>query len=220
MKFRSLSPLDVGALWLAAGCASLSGVAFLFHALGWLAMPFFITCVSLPAALVLVALYVWARSLPHRWLAERIWAGSWIGFAGTLAYDGIRYLIAVTGIFSFDPFRIIHMLGALITTEPPTEPVAIAAGWTYHFWNGMNFATMYVLVAGRGRWPLALAWAMCLEVLMMATYPGVFAISQWDVGFVSVSMIGHVAYGVTLGVLAQRQSFAPVPRGDSNSGEA
>lgn len=200
------------ALWLATGCASLSGAALLSHAIGWLRMPFFITCFSLPAALVLVALHVWSRSLPHRWLGQRIWAGCWIGFVGTLAYDGVRLLMVLTGLYAFDPFRIIVLLGVLITGKPESDPFAMTAGWVYHFWNGINFAIMYVMVAGRGWWPLALAWAMGLELLMVLTYPGVFDLPRWDVGFVSTSLIGHIAYGLTLGLLAQQQNVLPLPR--------
>ena len=73
----------VRAITITVACASLSGAAFVSHWLGVLRMPFFVTFISLPAALALVGIYLWHKRLPDRWLAQRIWAGCWIGLLAT-----------------------------------------------------------------------------------------------------------------------------------------
>lgn len=203
----SSPPRETGALLVAIACASMSGAALLAHHAGLLRLPFFITFISLPSSLALVALHLWAKRWPWQWLARRIWAGCWIGPLGTLAYDVTRGMLVVSGIYTFQPFRVIVLLGVLITGEPETAGVAIAAGWIYHLWNGVNFAVIYVLAVGRGWWPLGVVWGMALEVLMLATFPGLFRLPAWDVGFMATSLIGHVAYGLVLGLLAQRQKL-------------
>lgn len=199
---------------MACFAASLSGAAVLSHAAGWLRMPFFITCISLPATLLVVALSLRSRGRADRWLAQRVWAGCWIGLLATLAYDVTRLFIQVSGIYAFYPFRIIVPLGVLITGRAEFDPLAIVAGWTFHFWNGVNFAMMYVLALGRGRLALAIAWALLLEVMMLLSYPPLFDISRWNIGFVATSMIGHVAYGIVLGLCAERLELLPLRSGE------
>lgn len=201
---------DAGSLVLATCAASLSGAAVLSHAAGLLRMPFFVTCISLPATLLLVAVSLRSRALPDRWLSQRVWAGCWIGLLATLAYDGTRLLIDITGIYQFRPFKVIVQLGTLIAQRPEADWLAVASGWTFHFWNGVNFAMMYVLALGRGWWPFAIIWSLGLEVLMLLTYPPLFGTSRWDYGFVGTSMLGHVAYGIVLGRLAERLQLVPV----------
>lgn len=196
---------------IAAGCASLSGAALLFHAAGLVRMPFFITFFSVPAAMALLAYRVWLWRSDPNWLGQRLWAGCWIGFVGTLAYDGIRQLIVWTRLYSFNPFRIIVLLGTLITGAPESSRAAITAGWVYHFWNGISFGVLYVVAAGRGRWYWAVAWGLCLELVMLLTYPNLFGLGPWNWGFMGTSLIGHLAYGFTLGYFAQRQRLLPIP---------
>lgn len=189
----------------------MSGAALLAHHSGLLRFPYFVTFISLPSSLALVGFQSWANRRPWKWLAQRIWAGCWIGLLGTVAYDATRAMLVASGIYHFQPFRVIVLLGVLITGEPDTADLAVAAGWIYHFWNGVNFSVMYVLAVGRGWWPLGLVWAMALELLMLATYPELFNIPAWDVGFIVTSMIGHIAYGLVLGHLAQRRRLISPP---------
>jgi hypothetical protein len=47
------------------------------------------------------------------------------------------------------------------------------------------------------------AWALALETATIITYPNLFDIDITRAGFISVSLIGHAVYGVTLGALAR-----------------
>lgn len=192
-------------------CASASGLALLVHAAGGTRLPFLMVFLVLPCSLAIVWAYARSSDVSLDWFRERLLAGVWIGLAATLAYDLTRFVIGYLFSFAFDPFRLIPAAGALICGVSAPAPISLFAGWVYHFWNGASFAVMYVLAAGSVRWPFAVLWAMLLEAMMMASYPSLFQLPRWDVGFIALSLVGHIAYGVVLGVLAERRRFAPVP---------
>jgi hypothetical protein len=183
-------------------CALASSAAFFLHVFGWMRMPFFITFAGLPAIILMVilGLYSWNRRLPF-W--RHFSAGLAAGVTGLLAYDLVRYVVYRSHLLDYYPYHAIPILGSLITGQPPTATSSALAGWLYHFWNGFSFAIIYALVAGSARWWWGLAWAMMLEIGMLLSYPSFLAI-QASAAFVGVSLIGHAAYGVALGVTVRR----------------
>jgi len=62
---------------------------------------------------------------------------------------------------------------------------------------------MYTLVAGRAHWYYALIWATFLEIGWLTALPSILHF-KLNPQYVALSMIGHGAYGVGLGVIAQR----------------
>ena len=69
--------------------------------------------------------------------------------------------------------------------------------------NGLGFAVGYTVVVPRPRLWSAVTWALVLELFTILLYPnwlGVTAVQE----LFSMSMIGHLGYGVTLGVMATR----------------
>lgn len=208
-------PVDDPVLSLVvAACSLMSVAAFLFEAFGWIAMPFMISFVSLPALVATLALAVWAGRVGRLDFLRRLYLGVVIGLLATLVYDGLRAIIYFATPASFDPFRAHPNFGALILDTSPHTTAATAAGWAYHFWNGVSFAVIFVMVAAGQRWYWALLWAMALETATVLVYPNVFEVNRTDVAFISVSFAGHAAYGTTMGVLG-REWLAYRPRGES-----
>lgn len=183
-------------------CALTSSVAFWLHMLDMVPMPFSINFVGRPSIvlLLIVSVFAWYRQLSF-W--KRFRAGVAGGAMALLAYDGIRFAIYGTGIVDFYPFQTHRIFGYMITGEPPASDAAAVAGWLYHFWNGFSFAIIYALIAGPARWYWGVAWAMILEVAMLFTYPTLLDI-KLGVGFVGISLIGHMAYGAALGLTVSR----------------
>lgn len=188
---------------LIVACAAMSGVALVLHAADVVEMPFTISFLALPALLVIVGLMAWFGRVRKVVLLRRVWVGVAAGAVATLAYDVVRYVIFVATPTTFDPFRAHRPFGGLMLDTDPNTTAAFWAGWSYHVWNGLSFAVMYVMLFGRGRWTWALAWALALETATIITYPNLFDIDITRVGFISVSLIGHAVYGVTLGVLTR-----------------
>jgi hypothetical protein len=183
-------------------CALVSSAAFWLHMLGWVKMPFFVNVIGWPSIvlMLIMGLFSWQRKLSF-W--KRFRAGIVGGAAALLAYDGIRFGIYSLNIFEFYPFQSHRIFGYLITGQPASSQAAAISGWLYHFWNGFSFAVIYALIAGPARWYWGWVWAMVLETAMLFTYPTLLDIGL-NAGFVAVSLIGHTAFGVALGLTVSR----------------
>jgi hypothetical protein len=184
-------------------CAGASSLAFFLHVLGFVRMPFFINFAGLPVIILflIIGIYSWNKRLPF-W--NRFRAGLLAGLIGLIAYDVLRFAIMESNVLDYDPFHAIPILGSLITGMPPEAGASVAAGWAYHIWNGFSFAIIYALIAGPATWMWGVLFAMILEIGMLFAYPTFLAIqAQWK--FVTVSVIGHAAYGVAIGRTVQRQ---------------
>lgn len=195
------SPLRPGEVLLAVGLASTSGLAILAYAFAGIPLAFTVTFVALPAALTLgaVVLVRWRMHARIRLLASCLIRGAGWGFAGTLAYDAIRPLIVWTFGFPFSPFAAIPAFGHLMTGRPPDDAIALAAGWIYHFWNGVSFGMMLAIVRPRGGALAGVVWGCGLQLLMNATYPQMLPLRLSTPGFVFTGFVGHGVWGIVLG---------------------
>ena len=196
--------------YLLAGLPLATGAALAVYILaGW----------SLPAALAVtvactaaVALYGWRRlgPLARAWARRRILAGLVAGLVATAGYDIVRLALVRFGNFTFWPFDVFAVFGRALLGEGADPLVLRAAGLSYHLANGACFGVAYALVWGR-RGPLAgLAWALGLEALMVGLYPGWLPLEGVLGEFLSVSLLGHLTYGLLLGTLARRLLARPV----------
>jgi hypothetical protein len=187
---------------IGVACALASSAAFWLHVLGFVHMPFFINFVGMPSIILvlILAVFSWHRRLSF-W--NRFCAGMVGGAVALAAYDGIRFGIYALDILEFYPFQTHRVFGSMITGQPAGTEAAAIIGWLYHFWNGFSFAIIYALIAGRAAWYWGVAWAMILEFAMLATYPTILDIKM-NAAFVTMSLIGHTAYGVALGLTVSR----------------
>jgi len=104
-----------------------------------------------------------------------------------------------------------------------TGAPALLVAASYSLWGLIGMfcvpASVYFAELRKEGWDKGLR-ALGLEVLMIFTYPGVFDVGRWDVGFIGLSLVGHVAYGLTLGLLALRLDLLPVPGRGAPGGAA
>jgi hypothetical protein len=136
-------------------------------------------------------------------LKQRAQLGCVVGVAATLAYDGVRLLVAAVFGLHVTPFAAIPLFGQAIIGGEASPEVRVAVGFTYHYLNGIAFSVWYVVLFRHHWWPLGVIWALVLEVAMLLIYPGWLAIGALLDEFTLMSMTGHLAFGATLGVLAQ-----------------
>lgn len=197
---------DVPLLLLTLAAAATSIAAFLLHVAGWVRMPYGAAFISLPGMVLLLAIGVHAGRTSRGLLFNRLVVGAAAGLIGLLAYDGVRLLAQLVLPFEFNGFRTMELFGTYMTGLPGTHPGAVAAGWGYHITNGLTFAIAYAVVAGPARWWWGLAWGTVLEVAMLVVYPAIFQI-ETVAGFVTISVVGHVAYGAALGIWCERHAM-------------
>lgn len=188
---------------IALACASVSILALLLHTASWLPMYFLVNLLAAPSLTLLLILGVVASRVNEKVFLNRLVTGAWGGLVATLFYDVIRYLAWMGRAVSYNPFLSHPIFGRFITGYPEESAVATAVGWVYHFWNGFGFGIMYTLVAGRAHWYYALIWAMFLEIGWLTALPSILQF-KLNPEYVALSLVGHGAYGVALGLIAQR----------------
>ena len=84
--------------------------------------------------------------------------------------------------------------------------MVMAAGLAIHFVNGSSFGVIYAVAAGRRAERLrdaligGIGWGLTLELIQSILYPGWLRITTVLQEFLVISGLGHLMYGVTLGV--------------------
>jgi hypothetical protein len=143
---------------------------------------------------------VWHRSDAEgrHALGRLLKTGVIAGLIATLAYDISRWtLVGVFGL-STSPFAALPLFGQVLIGSDVTPAITFVVGFLYHALNGISFATAYTVLFGHSGPIGGVLWALCLEVAMLAIYPGLLDIRS--IGeFTSISMFGHVMYGSALG---------------------
>ena len=216
---RGLPAVRVGptATWLelvlTAGALAVAAVGpnVLVFALtpGMPGMPVLVRYALVPSLLLFGVVWTTAARLDQRRLANRIWVGLWVGAAATGLLDAIR----LTGFqLGWMPGNMPRMFGVLIVDRMALGPSlgSDILGYLYHYWVGGCFGLTYTLLLGRFRWWGGLVWGLIIEVGMMVTPPMVVAMDtgyfgvKFGPGLFATSLVAHVAYGVALGLLAER----------------
>jgi hypothetical protein len=189
-----------GRVWLAA-LPLATGAGLVIHVLSGLSLGLAVVA-SFGLAFVLGVL-VWRR-LPaarREIVRRRVVVGAGAGLLGTFAYDATRLLIVSLVPMSFWPFDTLTLFGTLLAGAAASPASAFAIGTAYHLANGTCFGIAYALIVRRPSVLTGIAWAALLELLMVSIYPGWLHLRALD-EFLTVSVLGHAAYGLVLGGLA------------------
>lgn len=202
--------LGIGALF--------SGAALLGYLLAGVSLPL---TLGLTGSLLLgtVALIWWRTDSATRQLMRSVVVrGGLVALVAVAAYDASRQLLAQLDPSPFDPFAAIPIFGQLLLGVTVPSDAALAAGIGFHLLNGVAFGLAYAFLFGR----LAVSslrvaivsgvgWGLFLEAFQLTLYPGWLNIETYR-EFVTITFLGHVVYGLTLGALGHR--FLPWPVDD------
>lgn len=184
-------------------CALMSLAALVAHVAGILPMVYFLTFFGVPAFLFLLVLAALAKMLDASGFVTCLVVGIGGGAAGTVVYDLVRLALQRGHVFNYNGFRAILIFGSWITGTQTTTWQSALAGWTYHYWNGVAFGVFYLLLAGNRRWWYGVIYGMFMELCMLGLFPTFIRITdRFD--FIALSVIGHIGYGATLGLIAER----------------
>jgi len=194
--------LGVGALF--------SGVALLGHIVAglWLPLTLAVTVGLLLATVVLA----WLRlEAPQQAILRSMTAVSVvIGLVATLLYDGSRTLLSQLDSSPYQPFEVLSVFGRALLGGGVSAEAALAAGLAFHFLNGVSFGLAYVFILGRQAvksptraLATGITWGLFLETFQLTLYPGWLNIAAYR-EFVTISFLGHVVYGATLGLMSRK----------------
>lgn len=186
-------------------------LAALFLASGASLLVYVFAGISLALALALavvlvgvVGVFVWHKSSRDKkqLLLIQMRVGLIAGVVGTLLYDLSRFLlIKITGIH-FWPFDIFNIFGQALLGASANGFWVAPVGMLFHLTNGITFAISYTMLFGTRGILFGILWALGLETLMVVVYPSWLHITFMK-EFLSVSIFGHLVYGVTIGYLAK-----------------
>lgn len=182
-----------------AGAAFLTtGLALVVHVLVGIPLPLVLATAVLALAVLGAVLH---RDRPASWWgdhADTIRIGVLAGIVSTVAYDLSRWLLVWAADLPSSPYAAFPFFGRAIVGSDAPDTVVAWTGTAFHLVNGIVFATAYTIWFGRRPWWTGILFGLGLEVAMLAIYPGwldIRAIGE----FTSISVLGHVCYGATLG---------------------
>lgn len=212
-------------VWLVLGIAALfSGVALLGYLLAGLALP--LTLAFTGMLLVVTVVLIWRRSdsATRGLMKSVVLRGALVALVAVAVYDVSREILAQLDPSPFNPFGAIPIFGHLLLGAEASAEAALVAGIGFHLLNGVSFGLAYAFVFG----PLAvrslrmalltgMGWGLFLELFQLTLYPGWLNIETYR-EFVTISFLGHFAYGATLGALGHR--FLPWARNEDLGGDA
>jgi hypothetical protein len=138
------------------------------------------------------------------WLWERIRTGALAGIPATVAYDVVRFSVVKSTGFQLWPFDTFVLFGQAILGTGRSPWLTVAVGTAYHYVNGLCFAVAYSIVFRRRLFLYGVLWGLGLEASMLLVYPNWLPLGRVMGEFTIVSVSGHIAYGMTLGLLVQR----------------
>jgi hypothetical protein len=184
-----------------------SGAALLAYT--WLGLPI----LPLTFALVAFGIVIWSIVIGRLDAAGRAdlravaTTGTIAGIAATLAYDLTRFGLVSLFEWSVQPFGAFPRFGEAILGPGAPLPWLLVAGTAFHLTNGIAFGIAYVIFVARPGIRTGILWALILEALMLLVYPQFLGINLPG-EFLPMSLLGHLAYGSALGIVARRRGRA------------
>ena len=168
----------------------------------------YVPFVWIPGLIVLVTVTAYARRR-YPDVFRRIVVGLGIGAIATVALDAVRQAGVIHGWLPGDN----PVMFGKMATDSASFVVFYPVGLLVHFLNGANFGLFYSFVWGKRRsYAIAVMWAtlwlLIVELGMMTLPPmgpmvGLFGYNfAWPQLFI-LTLVAHVFFGVTLGLLVQ-----------------
>ena len=165
-----------------------------------------------PVTLALVAfgVVVWTLVIrrldpaQRRHLGRVVGNGALAGLIATIAYDATRYGLVAILSWSISPFAAFQRFGQAVLGQGAVGPEVFAVGAAVHLLNGVAFGASYAIFVGRPSIATGIAWALTLEILMLLVYPEFLGMALPG-EFVPMSLLGHLAFGATLGLFLRRR---------------
>lgn len=159
---------------------------------------------------------IWVLAAVRGWhrLVVGLTTAVWVGLLATVGLEVVR----IIGFRVFDsmPGSMPKLMGVLLANQFMSGPNwwSNLLGWGDHFWNGISFATIYILVLGRRPWWMGVLYALLIATIFMlspvmsVTGSGLFGQQYAPVAFPVTVYLAHLAYGTTIGYFVGRSSVS------------
>jgi hypothetical protein len=209
----------------------LAGVAvnfFIFGSLGIIPFIEYRDMLLIPSVVAIAIIAIYSHFKMRR-LSNRLLTGLWTGAVATVALEAIRIpgyailhwlpgddMIMMPGAFlnglASSPMALMEMMntGAMMSMPQSMMISVMVSGAAYHFWNGATMGAMYTLFMGKAKWYYGVAWGFIINIGMMLAPWLIMMMGPFGIKYMAgynifvVALAAHLAYGLILGVLAQR----------------
>jgi len=189
--------------------AMFSGIALLIYILAGVSLLLALALTTTGMVAGLTFVLVMSSADERRRILSTILIAAGAGFIATLAYDASKSVLSQLDPSPYNPFEVLRIFGTLIVGEAADPGTILLAGAAFHLLNGTAFGVAYTFLFARGgntTWRRALAtgvgWGLFLETFQLTLYPGWLDIRLYA-EFATISALGHVVYGSTLGAVSR-----------------
>jgi uncharacterized membrane protein YagU involved in acid resistance len=194
---------------LLALLALFSGIALLLNIVGRIDLRVALATTLSVMVVGLTLVVLRSPSSERRRLGRAIAVGAVAGFIATMAYDLSKAGLSVLDPSRYNPFHAIRAFGELLAGKAARETAIVASGATFHLLNGTMFGIAYVFlfahdgaISMRRALGTGVVWGVFLELFQLTLYPGWLDIRTYE-EFATISALGHIVYGATLGAIAR-----------------
>lgn len=206
--------LDWRAFLVGGGVFLVSGISLVVHILTDAPLAVVLSLLALGGGMAAAVTLSTRPAARARW-RRLVGVGVVVGLVATVAYDLSRWLLVQVAGFHTSPFKALPFFGEALLGSMGGPTARTVAGIAFHLLNGCAFGVAYTVWFGERHPAWGVGFAMALEAFMLALYPGWLDVRSIQ-ELTSISLLGHVAYGVTLAGMARcllhRRSVAtPVP---------
>ena len=171
--------------------------------------------VLLPSVLALLVIFLVAKARGYSALVRRMAVGAAAGLAATFGLEIVRIVSFRLGGMPGDLPR---LMGVLLTDRFMVGPSQLSdiLGWGYHFWNGVAFGLVFVLILGRRSVWWTIIYGQFIGIGFLAS-PAVKSLGIGAFGLDMPAMpltivIAHLFFGILLG-LGLRRGFPEPEQG-------
>jgi hypothetical protein len=197
--------------------AMFSGIALLIYILAGVSLVLALGFTTTAMVAGFIFVMVMSSADERRRIVRTIVVAAGAGFLATIAYDTSKAVLSQLDPSPYNPFEVVRIFGGLIVGTDADPTLIMVAGAAFHLLNGTAFGVAYAFLFARGgqtTWRRALAtgvgWGLFLETFQLTLYPGWLDI-RFYAEFATISALGHVVYGATLGSLARKLLRATDP---------
>lgn len=189
--------------------AMFSGIALLIYIVAGVSLVLGLALTTTAMVAGFVFAMVMSPPAERRRIVRTVAVAAGAGFLATLAYDASKTVLSQLDPSPYNPFEVIRIFGSLLVGRSADPGLILVVGAAFHLLNGTAFGVAYTFLFARDgdtTWRRALAtgvgWGLFLETFQLTLYPGWLDIRLYA-EFATISALGHVVYGATLGSLAR-----------------
>ena len=207
---RLLNNRNTIVMLVALMAASISPLAFTLSATGRYTFHWLGIYAILPAIIIWLSILAYSVISSNKQLTNIMMLSIGAGVLGTIAMEIVRSI--GFSYFHAMPGSLPMLMGVKLTNQFMVGPNGWSnlIGWSDHFWNGIGFTFIYLVLFGNGKWWLATLYSMSVAtIFMVSPVMNVLGVGDFGQEFAPIAFpltvyLAHIAWGTTFGFIAQK----------------